>query len=119
MDAFAEKRSMLLLHVEELLQLVIADVIPTYQVVAQELGGILRRRCHHEPVTKVDLLVVGITLDGQRPGLAALGNPLQQIGERHRPEVAADRHSTTLSGGVLNVSPTGLGPKLLKDLQLT
>jgi len=68
-----------LLHVEQLLDLVLADVAPADQVVAEELLGVLGRGRHHQPVAEVDLLGVRIALEGEGAGLAAGRDPLQQI----------------------------------------
>jgi hypothetical protein len=80
------------LHVEQLLDLVLADVAPADQVVTEELLGTLGRGRHHQPVAEVDLFGVGIALEGERAGLAARCDPLQQVREGHGAEVAADGH---------------------------
>ena len=83
---------MALLHVEELLELLLAHVAPSHQVVAEELSGILRRHRDHTAVLEVDLLGEPGPFDDQGSRLAALGDPLEDVGEGHGVEVAADRH---------------------------
>jgi hypothetical protein len=85
----------LILHIEELLELRFGDELPTYEIVSEELPGVFRGRGRYETLSKIDLLVVRIALDGEGPRLSALGHPLQEICTRHRPQIATDRQKET------------------------
>jgi len=67
----------LVLHVEELLELLFGNILPAYEIVPEELSGVLRGGGRDETISEIDLLVVRSALDGQSSRLSALRNPLQ------------------------------------------
>ena len=64
---------------------------PRYSSGSVEAGG------DDQPVLEEDLLLDLAVVDLQRAGLRALGEPLEQLLELHRPEVADDAHECAAS----------------------
>ena len=89
-EQLAEQGAVLVLHVEQFLQFLLAEKAPSDQKVPEEFLRILRRRRDNQAVSEVDLLVVRLPLHRQGARLTAVGDPLQQVRKGHRAEVPAN-----------------------------
>ena len=74
-------------------QLLLGDVAVAHQEVAELLLGVGGPGGDDAAVQEEDPLLDLAAADHQRSGLARLGNPLQELGELHRLQVAGDAHS--------------------------
>ena len=86
-----------ILHVEQLLEFFLADVAPADEIASEKFLGVVRSRGDDPPLVEVELLLEPDTIDCQGPRLSALRDPLKQVGEGHRFEIAADRHARRLT----------------------
>jgi hypothetical protein len=73
---------------------VLEQVVPPDQVVAEELARVLGRGGYHLAIGEVDLLVKGGAVDVERSTLAADCHPLQDVCTWHRAQVTAEANES-------------------------
>ena len=88
----AQQGAGLLLQLDGLGKLQLADQAVADQEVAQVLLGLGRRGGQDAPVLEIDPLLDLAAVDLERAALLALRQPLQQLVELHGAEVANDAH---------------------------
>ena len=93
----AEEPALLLLAEQRAEQLLLGDEPEADQELAERLAGVVRPGREDVAVAQDDALLDGAPLDVQGAGLSARGDPLQDVGQGHRPQVTAEAHGSASS----------------------
>jgi hypothetical protein len=103
----AEEDLGLLLDLHGHLQLLLADVAVGDQKVAQVLPLVGRGGRGDPAVLEIDALLHPVPVDQERAGLGAQGEPLKQLSQLHRLQIAGDSHLCGLESPILAQETVG------------
>ena len=94
----AEQPPLLLLGQQRAEELLLADQAQPDQELPERLAGVVRPGREDVALAQDDPLLHGAPLDVQGARLAPRGDPLQDVGQGHRPQVAAEAHGVSVRG---------------------
>ena len=94
----AQEPPLLLLREQRAEELLLGDEAEADQELAERLARVVRPGGEDVALAQDDALLDRAPLDVERARLLPRGDPLQDVGQRHRPQVTAEAHDSGFSG---------------------